>query len=153
LQRKIQGKKNMNTSDLSARANLISKIPTAGDNIGIAYASINVNIQYDPLSDEFTADILSQNIDAAKTEAEEWLKTFGLSKYAICNLPLAFYPAPEIEYALPAGTAFNTEALSCKQLIKTAADGNTTLPTPTTTQPSNNPGGNTTLPTPTLYSM
>jgi hypothetical protein len=113
FQRILNGKKILIPRDLSARTAIINTVPTSGENEGIVFVGNNVNIQYDPVDDEFTAEILTIDFNAAKTEAENWLIQQGLSKLGICNLPLSYTLSPEAQDGLPAGTAFSSTPLAC----------------------------------------
>ena len=109
-----QGKNNLVQKDLDARAAIISKVPTTGDDEGIVYVDDYVAIQYDPISDDFMAEILTSNINLAKAQTEAWFRQQGISTPGICNLPLTYILSPEVEDSFPQDEIFSTAPLACK---------------------------------------
>ncbi len=49
------------------------------------------SIEYIPTPDQFQVEIFTVDLTQAKTDATDWFLKKGLSKEAVCNLPLTFY--------------------------------------------------------------
>ena len=85
----------LSENDTFAEEQILSLIPD-GQASGIVYQSTIVRIYYDSNSDNFLAEILTEDIAGAKSEAESWLENQGLSQQGICNLQIIFYLSPEV---------------------------------------------------------
>jgi len=66
-------------------------ITSLNGHAGDLYATTNVTVSYLPSVKEFEGEIKTINIDLAKKEAVDWLKSKGMSQDGICHLPLEFF--------------------------------------------------------------
>ena len=85
----------LSTSDIEAKNSLLLRI-LHGDQSGIVYQSSNVQIQYIATDNIFQAEILTTQITAAKSDAENWFQSQGISQNGECQL-LIFYINPAIK--------------------------------------------------------
>lgn len=76
------------TNDATIRTSIVEAL---GGKSGILYTSLNVTLEYVKTPNDFEGEIKTENISAAKQEAEIWLKNKGLTNDGICKLPLFFY--------------------------------------------------------------
>ena len=63
---------------------------------GTAYTSSDVSISYLKSVDIFQGEILTINIDSAKQEVVNWFVGQGVSRQAVCKLPLMFFLRPAV---------------------------------------------------------
>jgi hypothetical protein len=90
LLEKVVNRQPLSQSDTEARNKTLEKLP-AGVRGGVLYQSVNIIIDYTSDIDIFQVEILTPNIDQAKTEAVTWFQAQGLSQDAVCNYPVQFY--------------------------------------------------------------
>jgi hypothetical protein len=91
----IKNRRPLSEDDRFAKAKVLSNVPQ-GEAYGIVYQSRNITIDYTKSADMIQVEILTTNIQAAKNEANIWLRTQGLSQEAICTLPVMFYMNYEV---------------------------------------------------------
>lgn len=96
-------------SDLRIRNVLIAKA-SEGEYL---YSSTTVRLEYLSSPDQFMAEILTSDIESAKSEAVSFFSEQGLSNEAICHLPLIFYLSLQARRALPENTTFNPLPNNC----------------------------------------
>lgn len=80
----------LSQSDLAAKERVLSFLPP-GQASGVLYESPSLTIDYTSSADQIQAEILTVDINRAKTEAVDWLASQGLSQDGICSLPVVFY--------------------------------------------------------------
>jgi hypothetical protein len=95
-------------SDAAIRKTLSEDFSTA-----YLYSSINVRLEYLSSPDQFSAEILTNKVPAAKNEVVQFLSSKGLSSEAICNLPLIFYLSIQARRSLPENYEFNPLPENC----------------------------------------
>jgi hypothetical protein len=91
--------------------------PVEGD----IYRSFMVRIEYVSEPDDFEGEILAGwtawDLNAAKLQAEMWLRMQGLSDFGICHLPLTFYPSGDLRDAFrdafPDGVPWDPNPVAC----------------------------------------
>jgi hypothetical protein len=115
----LSNRRPLSQDNLNVRKNLIQKLMTSSSQLqsdveGTIFSNENVSIGYVGALDDFEIQILTTNIDLAKTQAEEWLQQQGLTKQAICDLPLFYYLSPDVADALPQDTTFDPNPLACQ---------------------------------------
>lgn len=84
---------------------------------GIVFKNDNVAITFEYRLGIFVTEILTTNIDLAKSQGDEWLARQGLSEHAVCRIN-SYYPSSlpphDVVGALPQGTLFNPNSPSCE---------------------------------------
>lgn len=80
----------LTSADTTAKANILSMLPS-GEQSGIVYQSSDISIEYVQAADLFFVEILTTNIQAAKSETNLWFQEQGMSQAGICALPVDFY--------------------------------------------------------------
>jgi hypothetical protein len=85
----------LSENDTFAEDQILSFLPD-GQASGIVYDSNIVRVYYDSNSDKFLAEILTEDIAGAKSEAVSWFESQGMSQQGICNSPVIFYLSPEV---------------------------------------------------------
>lgn len=81
--------------DTQAKNRILQLLPS-GQIYGTVYSSNNIEIEYVQSLDLFDVYILTIDVASAKKEAEDWFKQQGMSQRGICDLPLGFYPSPDV---------------------------------------------------------
>ncbi len=104
----------LSRSDLKAKDRILKKLRENRVKSGIVFENSNVSIEYISSVDDFEAQILTVNINLAKTQAQDWLASQGLSNAGICALPLHFYLSAQAKDSLPQGTVFSPSPLICQ---------------------------------------
>ena len=94
---RVKNKATLSIQDAQAKETLLKDSLKASD---IVYESENVQLYYISTFDFFQAEIITQDINAAKQEAVSWLESYGLSQQGICNLPLIFHLNSSVEQSL-----------------------------------------------------
>lgn len=74
--------------DSTLREQLIEEL---GNNSGITVETQSFKLEYVRAPDSFEAEIKTTEVNRAKNEAIDYLKTRGFSEDGICKLPLVFY--------------------------------------------------------------
>ena len=87
----IENRKALPTEDTKIRADLASKTDKKTANV---YSSPAFNVRYVADQDLFQIEILTEDIDYARTEAFRWFKLKGISESSICDLPTIFFKNP-----------------------------------------------------------
>lgn len=79
----------LSDTDKTAKQALISGISNPdGETV---YANSEFRVLYIRGLDLFQVEILSTNIQQAKTDAVNWLEASGISAQGVCNIPVTFY--------------------------------------------------------------
>lgn len=115
--RKKDGTKNLAKTDLQVRNSIIEKIKNTTDAGGFVFINDNVAIEYinvEGQNDGFEAQILTTDVNLAKTQAEDWFTQQGISKQGICDLPLSYSLSPDVVDLLSPDTVFDSSPLSCQ---------------------------------------
>lgn len=86
----IKKKDPLAATDRVAKANILTLLPS-GKQSGIVYANDKVSIEYVQAPDLFMVEILTTDIPAAKSAANIWFRSHGISQQAICKMPVEFY--------------------------------------------------------------
>jgi hypothetical protein len=109
----IQTRPPLSDEDRLAKANILSLLPE-DETSGIVYSSSNISIEYVYLPDVFLVEILNDKFSEAKTEADLWFKTKGMSQQGICNAPVEFYVNHDVAEELRGkNVIFSTLPLGC----------------------------------------
>ena len=87
---KVKNKQPLTEQDQQIKNQLIQISQKDSDN-GSVYQTNDYIITYDSDFDDFEIELLSPQIQTAKTNAINWFKNQGLSDNGICNLPLVFF--------------------------------------------------------------
>jgi hypothetical protein len=90
LLQKIVNRKPLVQSDTDAKAKILTLLP-AGQKSGIIHQTNTITIDYTKSPDLFQVEIFTTNINSAKTEANNWFLSQGMSQQGICDLPVDFY--------------------------------------------------------------
>lgn len=90
----IINKDSVHDKDLQTKETIINNLFLG--KTGTAYTSSDVSISYLKSVDIFQGEILTTNIDSAKQEVVNWFVGQGVSKQAICKLPLMFFLRPAV---------------------------------------------------------
>lgn len=81
---------------------------------GEVYSSPQVSILYVASPDLFQAEILSEDVQAAKQEAANWMVAQGFTRDDLCKLPFSFYLGTEAsKNYVESGTVFNPLPEGC----------------------------------------
>lgn len=99
----------LSPSDQAVKDRLLNQ---AGEG-GVINKTNNYSIEYIRAMDDIEVEILTTNIDQAKTEAQSYLKSQGFSSQGLCNLPVRFYLNYVVTKKLPKDTVFNPLAEGC----------------------------------------
>lgn len=86
----IKAKKPLSAEDGLAKANILAARP-ADKQSGVLYTSNQIIIEYVQAPDLFMVEILTTDINAAKSAANLWFRSRGLSQQALCSMPVSFY--------------------------------------------------------------
>lgn len=86
----VQNRQPLSDTDRLAKAKILSLLPPTTPS-GVVYQTQNIIIDYTKSADLIQVEILTADIQAAKNEANLWLRTQGLSQEAICELPVGYY--------------------------------------------------------------
>lgn len=78
----------LSDNDSSIRKDVLASL---GNKSGLLYESSLVRIEYIKTPDIFEGEILTINIESAKSQGVQWFLSKGMSKEGVCNLPLSFY--------------------------------------------------------------
>lgn len=84
----LENRQPLANTDIEIKTKLINSLPADSETI---YAATDYNIDYIQPLDEFQVEILTTNIQQAKTEAVSWFTGQGMTHDGICKLPLVFY--------------------------------------------------------------
>lgn len=84
LQKLEQKRQPLDPADETVKIKLIERRTT------LLAKTSDYKIMYNPLTDMFQAQITTVNIDIAKKEVVDWFTNQGMSKEALCRLPLSF---------------------------------------------------------------
>lgn len=87
---KVQNRQSLSPQDVEAKQKILLVLPL-GAKYGYVFESETVRLEYLSSPDVFMAEILTQDIAKAKTDAVTWFRSQGLSKEGVCNLPISFY--------------------------------------------------------------
>jgi hypothetical protein len=96
---KIEHRIPLSQDDFYAKDRILQLLPQNEDS-GTVYQSQNVVVEYIASSDTFQAEILTNDITSAKSEAATWFNSQGMSQQGICEAPLTFYLNNNIESGL-----------------------------------------------------
>ena len=102
----------LSSPDAAAKTATLTTI-LKGDNSGVVYKNSDVSVEYVQSVDLFMADILTTNINQAKTETVDWFISQGFSKQAVCNLPVMFYLDTSVSSELQTDIQFSPLANGC----------------------------------------
>ncbi len=106
---KLTSRTPLSSQDLVAKENLLKII----DSFGLIYQTSNYSIKYVRSMDDVEIEILTENVELAKTEAENYLLSQGFSQNGLCNLPVRFYVGTAVRKKLPEWFLFNPLAKGC----------------------------------------
>ncbi|MBP9716404.1 MAG: hypothetical protein KBD51_00520 [Candidatus Levybacteria bacterium] len=107
---KLTSRTPLSPADQSAKERLIS---ISEGNSGLISESTNYSIEYIRAMDDIEVEILTTDIDLAKTEATIFLKNQGLSDQGLCNLPVRFYLSYVVTKEIPSTMTFNPLPPGC----------------------------------------
>lgn len=91
----IENRRPISNADSLAKAKILTLLPQ-GDLSGIIHETRNIRIDYIQSGDIFQVEILTTDVQTAKSEANVWLREQGLSQEAICTLPVVFYVSYDV---------------------------------------------------------
>lgn len=91
----IKNRRPITNADALAKSKILTLLPP--DTVsGIVHETRNIRIDYTQSADLFQVEILTTDINAAKSEANVWFREQGLSQNAICTLPVSFYVSYDV---------------------------------------------------------
>jgi hypothetical protein len=103
--------KNKMTQWLRKARGLTSSAPVEG----VIFENINVRLEYVSGPDDYEAEILTTDINLAKTQVEKYLMDQGFSKDAVCNsLGLTYYVNFNLRKTIAQDTPFDPNPLACQ---------------------------------------
>lgn len=88
----VKNRPALSEADLIARNKLISSL---GNKSGILNQTASYKIEYVKAPNIFQVEILTADINVAKTQVSKWFESQGASAEGLCNLPLMFYLSRE----------------------------------------------------------
>lgn len=108
----LQNRKAFSTEDNNIRQQIISVL---SDPLGGTITSTDTyTIEYWQAPDEFQSEIVGTDITTIKLNVISWFMQQGLSKDAVCHLPLVFYPNQEVkQYLLNTHQTFDPSVPGC----------------------------------------
>lgn len=107
---KLTSRTPLSPSDTSTKQKLID---IASANSGLIDKTKLYSIEYIRAIDDIEVEILTTDIDQAKTQAVDYLKTQGLSDQGMCNLPVRFYLNYVVTKEISPSVVFNPLPPGC----------------------------------------
>lgn len=86
----MEKKEPLSQTDVIAKANILTLLP-ARQPSGVVFKNNLISIEYVYTADLFMVEILTTDISAAKSAANIWFRSHGISQQAICKMPVDFY--------------------------------------------------------------
>jgi hypothetical protein len=110
---RVTNREPLSPSDVAAKDYILSRLE-AGKHSGQLYQSKSIIIEYVASANLFQVEILTEDINQAKTEAVTWFQDQGLSVEGICKHPISFYLNFDIKNQLgEAADGFNPLPPDC----------------------------------------
>lgn len=107
---KIDNKQPISQIDVQAKNQINSSLNNSS---GSPITTDEYRVDYLHDNDIFVVEILTTDIQKAKSDAVDWFKSQGFTQDGICKLPVTFYINFDVKQKLPPGTVFNPLPNSC----------------------------------------
>lgn len=113
LLNKLKYRSSISQNDVLAKEKILAQLP-AGQRSGTLYKTENIIIDYVNSANIFQVEILTTNINSAKSEANAWFSSQGMSQQGICSYPVQFYLNYDVSQSLrDSNVKFNPLAEGC----------------------------------------
>lgn len=111
--KRIAERKNLPVSEIEIKQRLI--LPLSGES-GTVATFDDFIVEYLQTPQFFMVQLLSNDVESAKTNAQNWFNDQGITDFGICNLPVIFYISEEVSVYLQENKQqFNPLPRSCSQ--------------------------------------
>lgn len=113
LLEKVNKRPVLSNEDKVAKEKILAMLP-AGSKSGVLYETTNTRVEYVGSADLFMVEIKTIDIALAKSEANVWFRSQGVSQNGICNYPVMFYlNAPALQNAQDLNIQFSPVGSGC----------------------------------------
>lgn len=106
---KLTSRTPLSPQDQEAKDKLLNNL----DSSGVINKTSSYSMKYVKSMDDIEIEILTENVELIKTEAENYLLSQGFSQNGLCNLPVRFYIGTAVRKKLPEWFLFNPLTKGC----------------------------------------